>query len=218
MHGLSDKQEAEKKPPANELAFWTERLAEPELLKRAVMLDVQANGYAFAVPIGKLRHGGNIEFLRKREAQKAFKLLDGNQGFPNLRVHTLLHRWSRGLRRLYRRKGKPLPVRYYELRWGDPPPFDGCDYLEPICALLLGVHYGYRGDAIAQAVKAYEKCPRHSFDRKTILSLIEIARNRAPRCHGTSRENIAGKKSREYEKNHAAVRETRLPRARPGTR
>ena len=162
---MKDKQEAEKKPPANELAYWTETLAEPELLKRGVMLNFHADGWAFAVPIGKLRQGGDIQFVRKRVAQEAFKLLSGKKGFPNLQV-------IRGRHSLTRKA-----MAYYGVRWGDRPPFDGWDWGDPICGLLLGVHYGYRSKAIADLVELYQKT-RRLFNRTTILALIE-----ASRCH-----------------------------------
>lgn len=155
----------------NEFTYWTQRLAEPELLKRGVLLDVEANEKPFAVPVGELRRGGHIEFLAKREAKKALKLLSGKEGFPNLRVVTCRDPVT----------GKP--IRYYELRWGDPPPFNGCDWCIPICALLLGVHYGYRSEAIADQVEYYQKTPRKPFDRKTILTLIETTRNQC--CEGS---------------------------------
>ena len=129
---MRDDLEPTKKLSAVEFEYWKERLAEPELVKRAVLLDVEANQEPFAVPVGKLRKGGHIEFLKKREAEKAFKLLSGKEGFPNLQVITCRDPLT----------GKPM--RYYELRWGDPPPFNGCDWSDPICTLLLGVHYGYR--------------------------------------------------------------------------
>jgi hypothetical protein len=68
-------------------------------------------------------------------------------------------------------------MRYYELRWGQPPPFDWC---EPICALLLGVHYGYREEAIANLVQQYQEHPRHRLDRTTIFSMIKTVRNLGP--------------------------------------
>jgi uncharacterized protein DUF6302 len=161
---MRDDLEPAKKPSAVEFEYWKERLAEPELVKRGVLLDVEANQEPFAVPVGKLRRGGHIEFLRKHEAEKAFKLLSGKEGFPSLQVITCRDPLT----------GKP--VRYYELRWGDPPPFNGCDWSDPICALLLGVHYGYRGEAIADLVEKYQKRPRRVFDRTAILALIEATR------------------------------------------
>ncbi len=166
----NDELEPEKKPPANHLEYWTERLAELELLEHALLLDVEANEQAFAVPVGKLRRGGHIEFLAKRQAEKAFKLLSGKEGFPNLRVVTCRDPVT----------GKPM--RYYELLWGDPPPFNGCDWCEPICALLLGIHYGYRSEAIADQVEYYQKTPRRVLDRKTILTFIEATRKQC--CEG----------------------------------
>jgi len=149
----------------SDLEYWTERLAEPELLDRAVLLDVEANDSSFAVAVGESRRGGHIEFLKKREAEKARELLRGKDGFPNPRVICCRDPLT----------GKPM--RYYELRWGDPTPFNGCDWSEPICCLLLGIHYGYSADSITQHVEARQKNPRKALDRKTILKLIEAVRN-----------------------------------------
>src|SRR5438046_475140 len=105
----------------HERDYYATRLAEPHLLEQAVLLDVEANGEALAVPVGELRRGGHIEFCDRGEAEKVVKGLMGREGFPNPRLIE-------------------LAADYFEVRWGDPPPFDGCDYCEPICALLLGLH------------------------------------------------------------------------------
>ena len=139
--------------------YYDSRLAEPELLERALLLDVKANEEPLAVPVGKLRRGGHIEFLDGAEAEKAVSLLSGRDGFPNPRM--LKHGRS-----------------YFEVRWGDEPPFDGCDYVEPICALLLGVHYGYSEPAIAEQVRKYMGYPKRHFTKTQIASLIRSARNR----------------------------------------
>jgi uncharacterized protein DUF6302 len=161
---MSDERKPEKKPSAMEVAYW-ERLAEPELAARGVLLDVEANEEPFAVPVGRLRRGGHIEFLKKREAEKGFKQLSDKDGFPNLRLISCRDPLT----------GKPM--RYYELRWGEPAPFNGCDWCEPICALLLGVHYGYSADSITRHVEARQKNPRRALDGRTIQRLIESVRN-----------------------------------------
>ena len=153
------------KPSAVEGAYWTERLAEPELFERGVLLDVEANGKPFAVPVGRLRRGGHIEFVRKREAEKAFKQLKGKDGFPNLRVISCRD---------------PLtlkPMRYYELAWGEPAPFNGCDWCEPVCAVLLGTHYGYSVDSIIQHVRVRKWAPGKGLDAMIVRRLIEAVRN-----------------------------------------
>jgi Family of unknown function (DUF6302) len=155
----------ENKPSTEELAYWMERLAEPELVKYGVLLDVEANEEPFAVPVGKLRRGGHIEFLKKREAEKAFEQLKGKDGFPNLRVISCRDPLTR------------KPMHYYELAWGEPTPFNGCDWCEPICCLLLGIHYGYSVDSIKKHVEYRQKDPRRVLDGKTILRLIEAVRN-----------------------------------------
>jgi Family of unknown function (DUF6302) len=144
--------------------YFRERLAEPWLLARAVFVNVEGDEQVVAVPVGRLRRGGQMEFLDKRKAEKTMKRLTGNKGFPNLRV--IIHRLERG-----------KPPRLFELRWGDPPPFDGCDYLEPICALLLGLHYGYKNPAIAELVVNYMKLPRRAYSRRRILEIIRSARS-----------------------------------------
>jgi hypothetical protein len=152
--------------PKEELAYWLDRLAEPKLLETAVLLDVQASEVVpLAVPVGKLRRGGHIEFTSKREAQKGFRQVKDHPGFPGLRV---IRCKDPGTRR---------PMRYYELRWGERPPFDGCDYGEPICALVLGVHYGYRIKAVAGQVQKYQRGKRRPLDRNTILRMIETIRD-----------------------------------------
>jgi hypothetical protein len=162
---MSNEHELGRKPSPKELAYWAERLAEPELVKKGVLLDVDANEEPFAVPVGKLRRGGHIEFLRKREAQKALKQLNGKDGFPNLRVISCRDPLT----------GKPM--RYYELCWGEPAPFNGCDWGEPICCLLLGIHYGYSASSITQHVKERQKSPRAALDSRITQRLIESVRN-----------------------------------------
>jgi len=151
-------------PSNNEIQYWLDRLQEPELLDSAVLLEVEANGTLLAVPVGKWRRGGHIEFLKKSEAKKAFDQLKHHNGFPNLRLITCKDPVT----------GRPM--RYYEVRWGEPAPFDGCDYCEPICGLLLGVHYGYRAEAIADLVEHYQKQTRKPLDRRTVLRIIENVR------------------------------------------
>src|SRR5580693_8737633 len=112
------------KPSSDEIQYWLDTLEEPELLDGAVLLEVEANGTPLAVPVGKWRRGGQIEFLKKSEARKAFEQLKRHNGFPGLRLITCKDP----------RTGRPM--RYYEVRWGEPVPFDGCDYSEPICGLL----------------------------------------------------------------------------------
>jgi Family of unknown function (DUF6302) len=153
---------------SKELEYWTQRLAEPELLKTSVLLDVEANETPLAVPVGKLRRGGHIEFMKKREVLKGLEELKRHSGFPSLQAITCRDRLT----------GRPM--RYYELRWGQPPPFDGCDWGEPICALLLGVHYGYREEAIANLVQQYQEHCRHRLDRTTIFTMIKTVRNLGP--------------------------------------
>ena len=137
--------------------YFKTRLAEPWLLDQAVLLDVVANEEPLAVPVGEFRRGGHLEFGDRTEAEKAVKLLEGRDEFPNPRIID-------------------LAVDYFEVRWGEPPPFDGCDYTEPICALLLGIHYGYSDKAIAKQVRQYTGYPRRTFAGKTMASLIQSAR------------------------------------------
>jgi hypothetical protein len=134
--------------------YFLERLAEPELLNEAVLLDVKANEEPLAVPVSGSRKGGDIEFLDKSEAKKALNLLKGRKGFPNVRIASGPVVW-----------------------WGDTPPFGGCDYGEPICALLLGVYYGYSTEAIAKHFEYYLQRQRRIRDRKSILKIIKAARN-----------------------------------------
>jgi hypothetical protein len=137
---------------ARTIDYYEQRLAEPWLLDKAVLLDVEANETPLAVPVGKLRRGGHIEFLSRREAKKAFGLLKRYEGFPNLRITS------------------------YTLIWGDPVPFQGCDYTEPVCALVLGLYYGYKPEAIAEQFEHYMKYPKRSYTRKQILKLISSAK------------------------------------------
>src|ERR1700687_805320 len=133
---------------ARTIEYYAQRLAEPWLLNKAVLLDVEANETPFAVPVGQLRGGGHIEFLGRSEAKKAFRLLKTFDGFPNLRIISCT------------------------LWWGDPAPFQGCDYTEPICAVVLGLYYGYKPEAIAEQFEHYTNYPRRSYTRKQILKLI----------------------------------------------
>ena len=134
-----------------EREYYAQRLAEPWLLDKAVLLDVEANGTPFAVPVGKLRRGGHLEFLDKSEAKKALGLLKSCEGFPNLRIISL------------------------SLWWGDPAPFQGCDYAEPICGVVLGLYYGYKPKAIAEHCELHMNRPRRFYTRKQILKLISSA-------------------------------------------
>lgn len=134
--------------------YYAERLAEPWLLDKAVLLDLEASQAPLAVPVGKLRRGGHIEFLDKREATRALKLLTGRDGFPNLRI------------------GKGCTV-----RWGDPVPFCGCDYCDPICSMILGLYYGYKPEVIAEHFEQYINFSRTQLPRtrKQIMRLISAA-------------------------------------------
>jgi hypothetical protein len=114
---------------ARTMEYYSQRLAEPRLLDKAVLLDIEANETPFAVPVGQFRRGGHIEFLRQSEAKKALRLLKNCEGFRNLRIIACT------------------------LWWGNPAPFQGCDYTEPICALVLGLYYGYKPKAIAEQVE-----------------------------------------------------------------
>ena len=143
--------------------YYAKRLAEPWLLDIALLLDVNANEEPLAVPVGKLRRGGHIEFCDRPEAEKAVMLLTGRDGFPAVRLIE------------YEEKGKPPD--YFEVRWGDPPPFDGCDYAEPICGLLLGLHYGYKEEVIAELVRVRMNEPRRHFTKKGVINLIRSAMN-----------------------------------------
>jgi hypothetical protein len=143
--------------PGDDHRYFAERLAEPELLEMAMLLNVRANETPLAVPVGKLRRGGHIEFSDKAEAIKAARLLTGCDGFPNARLIK-------------------LASDYWEVRWGDPPPFDGCDYQEPICAMLLGVHYGYSTEAIAEHVARCQSHPPRAYTKRGMLKLIQSAR------------------------------------------
>jgi len=133
-------------------------------LDQSILLAVHANEQPLAVPVGKVRRGGHLEFLDRTEARKALKLLSGREGFPNPRV--IEYSFHKG-----------RPADYFELRWGDPPPFDGRDYGEPICVLLLGLHYGYSDKAIADQVQHYISSPRKSYSRRAIVSLVRSARS-----------------------------------------
>jgi Family of unknown function (DUF6302) len=140
---------------ARTIEYYAQRLAEPWLLDKAVLLDVEANETPFAVPVGKLRRGGHIEFLDRIEAKKAFSLLKTCDGFPNLRIISCT------------------------LWWGDPAPFRGCDYTEPICAVVLGLYYGYKPEAIAEHFEQHMNFPRRIYKRKQILKLISSAASAA---------------------------------------
>ena len=136
---------------ARTIDYYAQRLAEPWLLRKAVLLDVDANETPFAVPVGGLRRGGHIEFLRKSEAQKALNLLKTCEGFPNLWIVS------------------------NTLCLGDPVPFQGCDYTEPFCALFLGIYYGYKPEAIAEQFEHHMNSPRRFYTRKQIIRLISSA-------------------------------------------
>src|ERR1035438_4838835 len=138
--------------PGDDHGYYADRLAEPELLNDAILLTVEANEIPFAVPVGKLRKGGHIEFLDRREAEKGCALLIGRRGFPNPRVID-------------------LAPDYFELRWGDDPPFDGCGAQEPIVGLLLGAHYGYSDAAIIEHYQYQQLYTRLLLKRKQIGKL-----------------------------------------------
>jgi len=139
------------------LDYYRERLAEPELLKRAVPLDVEASASLLAVPAGKSRRGGDIEFPDRSEAEKTLKLLKGLEGFPNPRIDD-------------------EDEDYCLVRWGDPPPFNGCDYCDPMCAIALGLHYGYKDEAIADLVERYQRLVRPTGTRDQVVEIIKRSR------------------------------------------
>jgi hypothetical protein len=145
--------------------YYSKNLAEPSLLEGAVRFELEGNGVSLLVPVGKLRRGGDEEFVDRSDAQKAFALLEGRDGFPNLRIIDC------------HLNGAAKPANYFLLRWGDPPPFDGCDWTDPMCALLLGLHYGYTEKAVAKQFEYYLTFPRRSFTRKEITGLIRSVRS-----------------------------------------
>jgi hypothetical protein len=124
---------------SHELDYWMERLAEPWLLQRAVLLDVRANETPLAVPVGVRRRGGHIEGIHPQDAKKAVALLQNAPGFPNPRI-----------------EGTPG---YLELRWGDPVPFGGCDYYSPFCGAMLGIYYGYKYQEVARLFEDWQQHP-----------------------------------------------------------
>jgi hypothetical protein len=114
----------------NSLVWFLERLREPDLMIVAPVLDVDADEYPLAVPIGRFRHGGCLEFTKKREAEKAGNILGFKDGFPDLRICS----WGHGS---------------HCLRWGEPVPFHGCDG-NAFRAVILGLYYGYKQEALMQ--------------------------------------------------------------------
>jgi hypothetical protein len=133
-------------------------LAEPELLEKALLLDVRADEVPLAIPVGKSRCGGMLEFSDKREANKAVRLLAKRRGFPNPRV-------------IERR----TDAVYWQVRWGIPPPFDGMGQ-EVSCNILLGVHYGYSDMAITIFAAKRLKSEGRNWTPEKIFSFVQSAR------------------------------------------
>ncbi|MEO5875056.1 MAG: DUF6302 family protein [Streptosporangiaceae bacterium] len=118
-------------PP--DFAEYAERLAEPELLDDAVIIDG-----ATAVPVGGRRRGSYLSAADPRHALTIFAALSGRDGFPGLRIA-----WS------------PHPEAAHTVEWGDPAP-DIPDTLIDQWTLSDLIHldtvrgrfYGYRQEAI----------------------------------------------------------------------
>lgn len=127
------------------VAYYVERLAEPELVERAVPIRNGPHATILAVPVGKLRRGGEIEIEYGREyVQEAVRVLSRHrEGFPNLRIISFVDD-----------NGNPVED-YIQVRWGDPVPFEGFDSRDPDCASMLGRYYGYKPEAIAECVTRY---------------------------------------------------------------
>jgi hypothetical protein len=148
-----------------DLAYYRERLAEPELLKTAVLIDGK-----LAVPVGKLRHGGDLDFTSKRKAMKALKLLKGHPaGFPALRIATM----SVPLAHPVKKRGGIYTLKWGG--WGGPAQFD--DYSEPQRWGLQRIYYGYRAEAIVDSFTNLLGHPLKRKDRAKLLRGIKMIRN-----------------------------------------
>ncbi len=129
-----------------EKEYYAEILTEPGLVEKAVFVRNGPKATILAVPVGKLRRGGEVEIEFGREyAQEAFQLLKRYKGFPNLRIVSFTDA-----------RGNPEED-YFQLRWGDPVAFEGCDYTEAACALVLGLYYGYKPEVVAEYVDAMRR-------------------------------------------------------------
>jgi hypothetical protein len=145
--------------------YYRDKLIEQELLKKAVLLDVKAVGESLAVPVGKFRLGGHLEFHEKREARKALRSLAKRRGFPNARVIAIpfSEEGSQGT--------------FWQVRWGAPPPFNGSGQ-EVSCNILLGIYYGYGDEAIAEHANARLRSEGRSWgDMNQMLRFIRAARH-----------------------------------------
>jgi Family of unknown function (DUF6302) len=150
-------------PEDKDRAFYRDKLVEQDLLKKAVFLDVKADGESLAVPVGKVRRGGMLEFSDKREARKAVRLLAKHRGFSNARIVEIS-------------ACEGIPDAYWQVRWGDAPPFDGLGQ-DVSCNILLGIHYGYSDEAIAGFADSRLKGEGRSPDREKLLTFIRSARH-----------------------------------------
>ncbi|MFD3909995.1 DUF6302 family protein [Streptomyces sp. NPDC058603] len=97
-----------------DLATMREWLADPSLLASAVVVRVgETDGivrYRLAVPVGGARRAGHLDLADYTEALAALAVLDGQPGFPHVRLRELVT--LRGSRRR-------------TIIWGEDPPTTG---------------------------------------------------------------------------------------------
>jgi hypothetical protein len=154
----------------NSFEYFAERLAEPWLIERSV-----AFGDSLAVPIGKLRRGGELGYFEgrwwRRSAERCVEELKAFPGFPRLRIDGRAIRWGDDLPTSNWRELMDLDdgSRASELRWREP-------YWRK--TLTEGCYYGYKTTAIidiAEDIRGQSEI-LGPISRRELIRLIRDAR------------------------------------------
>jgi Family of unknown function (DUF6302) len=114
--------------------YYLERLADPSLLERAVIIKncgPSPAGDHLAVPVGGSRRGGYLEFIKCGQAERALTVLSRHAGFPNLHIVDLYDKYYSGS--------------CFALVWGEPQ-------TRKMSVEELGRYYGYTEESIKQEV------------------------------------------------------------------
>jgi hypothetical protein len=171
-----------------ELAEYADRLIEPKLLRKAVVIHGTGEPDTFftqlAVPVGGCRRSGHVVATTKTQAKKIARALTQQAGYPNPRV-VVSEYYS----------PDPGVTDFWEVEWGDRiPSGTSGDF-----SIMRGVYYGYSDQAIVNFIVPQRRYVRK---RRVVLESIRAARQepnatRCLACGGPNHEDCGCPEHRE---------------------
>lgn len=139
-----------------ELAEYADRLIEPKLLRKVVVIHGTGEPDTFftqlAMPVGGSRHSGHVVAPTKTRAKRIARELAKRRGFPNLRVVASGYYGD-----------------FWEVEWGNRVPPGTTDEH----TIVRGIYYGYSDQAIVEFIVPQR---RYSRKRRVVLESIRSAR------------------------------------------